>query len=115
MQTEKIFNKIITGDDTWCFAYGPETKRQTSAWIGKTSPRSKKLKFRRSRVKIMLIIFFDSQSAVHKEFVQEGKTVNVEFYEGKSISKLQILIEKKRMGRMTYKQHLFFNVISKQI
>jgi len=36
-------------------------------------------------------------------------------YEGKSISKLQIVIEKKRMWIMTYKQHLFFNLISKQI
>jgi len=36
-------------------------------------------------------------------------------YEGKSISKLQIVIEKRRMGIMTYKLHLFFNVISKQI
>jgi len=36
-------------------------------------------------------------------------------YDGKSISKLQIVIEKKRMGIMTYKQHLTFNVISKQI
>jgi len=29
-------------------------------------------------------------------------------YEGKSISKLQIVIEKKRMGITTYKQHLIF-------
>jgi len=36
-------------------------------------------------------------------------------YEGKSISKLQIVIEKRRMWIMTYKQNLFFNVISKQI
>jgi len=28
----------------------------------------------------MLIILFDYQGAVHKEFVPEGKTVNVEFY-----------------------------------
>jgi hypothetical protein len=40
---------------------------------------------------------------------------NKYIYEGKSISKLQIAIEKKRMGIMTYKQHLFFNVISVQI
>jgi hypothetical protein len=25
-----FFNKIIMGDETWCFAYGPETKRQSS-------------------------------------------------------------------------------------
>ena len=37
------------------------------------------------------------------------------FYEGDSISKLQIVIEKNRMEIMTYKQHLFFNIISIQI
>ena len=25
-----FFHKIITGDETWCFAYDPETKRQSS-------------------------------------------------------------------------------------
>ena len=30
----------------------------------------------------MLIIFFDSQSEVHKEFVPEGRKVNAEFYKG---------------------------------
>ena len=37
------------------------------------------------------------------------------FYEGNSISKLQIVIEKNRMEIMTYKQHLLFNIISIQI
>jgi len=36
-------------------------------------------------------------------------------YEGDSISKSQIVIEKNRMEIMTYKQHLFFNIISIQI
>jgi len=36
-------------------------------------------------------------------------------YEGDSISKLQMVIEKNRMEIMTYKQHLFFNIISIQI
>jgi hypothetical protein len=40
-----FFNKIITGDETWCFAYDSETKRQTSEWVCETSPRPKKLKF----------------------------------------------------------------------
>jgi len=58
MQTKIFFNKIITGDETWCFAYDPETKRQSSEWVGESSPRPKKLKFQRSRIKTMLIIFF---------------------------------------------------------
>jgi hypothetical protein len=35
--------------------------------------------------------------------------LSCEKYEGNSISKLQIVIEKNRMEIMTYKQHLFFN------
>jgi hypothetical protein len=76
---KNFFNKIMTGDETWCFAYDPETKRQSSEWVGETSPRLKKLKFQRSRIKTMLIIFFDSQGVVHKEFVPEGKIVNADF------------------------------------
>jgi histone-lysine N-methyltransferase SETMAR len=34
---DKIFlNKIITVDETWCFFYDPETKRQSSEWFGET-------------------------------------------------------------------------------
>jgi hypothetical protein len=75
-----FFNKIITGDETWCFAYDPETKRQSSKWVDEISSRPKKLKSQRSSIKTMLIIFFDSQGVVHKEFVPEGKIVNAEFY-----------------------------------
>jgi hypothetical protein len=73
MQTKKNFNKVITGDETWCFANDPKTKRQSSEWVGETFPRPKKLKFQ---------IIFVSQVVVHKEFVPEGKTVNAEFYKG---------------------------------
>jgi hypothetical protein len=79
---KKIFNNIIMGDETWYFAYDPETKRQSSEWESEASPWPKKLKFQRSHLKTMLIIFFNSQGAVHKEFVSERKTVNAEFYKG---------------------------------
>jgi len=38
-----FFKKIVTGDETWCFAYDPTTKRQSAAWVGETSPRPKNL------------------------------------------------------------------------
>jgi len=44
-EADNFFNKIITGDETWCFAYDPETKRQSSEWIVETFPRLKKLNF----------------------------------------------------------------------
>jgi hypothetical protein len=51
-------NKIITGGRDLVFAYDPETKRQSSEWVGETSPRPKDLKFQSSRNRITLIIFF---------------------------------------------------------
>jgi len=43
---DNIFlNKIIKGDETWRFSYDSEPKRQSSEWVGETSPRPKKLKF----------------------------------------------------------------------
>jgi len=67
-----FFNKIITGDETWCFAYDPKTKRQSSDWVGETFPWPKKL----------LTIFLDSRGVVRNEFVPEGKTANAEFHKG---------------------------------
>jgi len=60
---DNFFNKIITGDESWCFAYDPETKRQSSEWVSETSPRPKKLKFQKSRIKIIFIIFFSTLKA----------------------------------------------------
>jgi len=57
-------------------------------------PRPKKLKFQRSHANTMLIIFFNSQGVVHKEFVPEGKTVNAEFYKGV----MDRLLEAKSVG-----------------
>ena len=35
-QDERFWENIITGDETWCFAYDPATKRQSAEWVGQT-------------------------------------------------------------------------------
>ncbi len=37
-----ILDSIITGDESWCFAFDLETKCQSSKWCGPNSPSSKK-------------------------------------------------------------------------
>ena len=75
-----FLDKVITGDESWVFDYGPETKRQSSEWHTKSSPRPKKARMSRSKVKTMIIAYFDSRGIVHKEFVPPGLTVNHAFY-----------------------------------
>ena len=79
---KNFLDKVITGDESWCFAYDPETKRQSSERFGEHSSRPKKLRFQKSGEKMRLIVFFDRQGIVHNEFVQEGCTVNAEYYKG---------------------------------
>lgn len=75
-----FFDNVITGDETWCFEYDPETKRQSTEWHTKNSPRPKKAKMNKSRIKSMLICFFDRRGVVHREFVPPGQTMNATFY-----------------------------------
>jgi len=77
-----FFKKTVAGDEKWCFAYDPTTKCQSAAWVTETSPRPEKLRFQKSHVKTMLVILFEWQGVIHKEFVPEGKTINAVYYKG---------------------------------
>jgi histone-lysine N-methyltransferase SETMAR len=42
LRNAEKFDRVITGDDTWCFQYDPETKRQSMQGKTQNSPRPKK-------------------------------------------------------------------------
>ena len=91
----QFLKKIVTGDETWCFLYDPQTKRQSSEWKSLNSPRSKKFKLDRSKGKVMLEVFFDYRGIVHFEFIPEGRTVNKELYVN-VLKRLRNAIRRKR-------------------
>ncbi|UYV69540.1 hypothetical protein LAZ67_6003928 [Cordylochernes scorpioides] len=74
--------KIITGDETWVYQYDPETKRQSSQWIERGEPKPKKARFTKSKVKTLLVTFFDINGLVHHEFIPFGRKINQEVYLG---------------------------------
>jgi len=75
-----FIKSIVTGDETWCFQYDPETKRQSAEWKCRNSPQAKKTRRVPSIIKTMLITFFDSKGITHKEFLQSGQTITGEYY-----------------------------------
>jgi len=76
----KFFSCVITGDESWILEYDLETKHQSREWHTANSPRPKKSKMSKSKIKSMLICFFDSQGIVQKEFVPPGQIVNQTSY-----------------------------------
>lgn len=73
-------NCIITGDETWIYAYDPKTTDQSSEYRAKSEPKPKKSRQSRSKIKVMLTVFFDYHGVVHSEFLPPGQAVNNEYY-----------------------------------
>jgi len=55
---ENFLKNIITGDETWIYWYDVKTKMQLSQWMGKRSSRPKIAWMSRSKIKVMLVVFF---------------------------------------------------------
>jgi len=90
-----FLTKIVTGDESWVFAYDPEPKEHSTEWHTSSSPRPKKSRIVKSKEKVMLIAFFDIDGVVHHEFVPPGQTVNSHFY----VQVLQMLRDAVRRKR----------------
>jgi len=60
-QDPTFLTKIVTGDESWVFAYDPETKMHSAEWHTSSSPRPKKSRLVKSKEKVMLTAFFDVQ------------------------------------------------------
>jgi len=71
---DNILGHVIIGDETWVYQYDPEMKRQSAQWKTANSPRPKKFRQSKSRVKTMLLTFFHVRGIVHYEFVPTGQS-----------------------------------------
>jgi len=53
----EFFSRVITDDESWILDYDPETKRQSREWHTANSPRHKKARMSKSKIKSMIICF----------------------------------------------------------
>ena len=91
----EFLSKIITGDESWVYGYDMETKVQSSQWTSKTSPRPKKARQVRPKIKVLLTVFFDASGVVHHEYLPEGSTLNQTYYI-EVLKRLRDAIRRKR-------------------
>jgi len=91
----QFLTNIVTGDESWVYGYDSETKEQSSQWKGPTSQRPKKGRQVRSKTKVMLLAFFDSEGIVNHEYAPDGQTINKEFYV-EVLRSLRELVRRKR-------------------
>jgi hypothetical protein len=75
-----FLNSVITCDESWLFQYDPETKRQSVQWKTTYSPRPKKARKSKSKIKTMLVVFFDIQGIIMTQYVPPSQTVNWTYY-----------------------------------
>ena len=92
---DDTLGRVITGGETWVYQYDPETKRQSRQWKTVNSLRPKKFRQSKSRVKTMLLTFFDIRGIVHYEFVLTGQTVN-QVYNLEVLERLREKVRRKR-------------------
>jgi hypothetical protein len=67
-----VLENVSTCDEMWIFHYNPETKRQLMHWETPTLLRMKKARMSKSKVKAMMIVFFDIRGVIMIEWIPEG-------------------------------------------
>ncbi|XP_054286123.1 histone-lysine N-methyltransferase SETMAR-like [Macrosteles quadrilineatus] len=67
-----LFNRIVTGDETWVHICTPESKRQSMVWKRKDEPTPKKAKVVESAGKVMATVFWDSKGALLIDYLPRG-------------------------------------------
>ena len=75
-----FMKRIVTGDETWVYEFDTQTSQQASEWRLPTEPKPKRARQTRSKLKVMLTVFFDYRGVVHSEFLPEGQMVNKDYY-----------------------------------
>ena len=79
----------------WVYGYDVETRMQSSQWMGKGSRPKNKARMIRSKIKVILFVFFYWKGIVHHEFVPRGHMINRQFYQ-EVLARLRDAVRKKR-------------------
>ena len=78
-RSKSVYN-IVTGDETWIYAYEPESKQQSTVWVFHDEPNPTKVVRSRSTSKKMIACFFGCTGHVATIPLEDRRSVNAEWY-----------------------------------
>ena len=78
--SEKAFDNLITGDETWVYYFEPKRKCSNRIWATKNARHPIIAKRTRTVKKILYFIAFDNKGPVMRIPVPKGRTVTAKFY-----------------------------------
>ena len=90
-------------DETWIHHYTPESKRSSAEWtaIGEKHPKRPKTQIWAG--KVMASVFWDTHGVLFIDYLEKGKTINIERYIGQlmclknEIGEKRLQIKKKKV------------------
>jgi len=80
----EFFSSVITGDESWILEHDPETKHQSREWHTANSPRPKKARMSKSKIKSMLICFLTVRGLTTRNLCHQDK-LSIKLFIGKSL------------------------------
>ena len=90
-----LLSRVITMDESWVYGYDPETLRVSTQWAHKDERRPQVAKRSKSKIKAMLLIFFDEEGVVFEDWLPSGRTVTASYHIS-VLHKLKACLKEKR-------------------
>lgn len=100
LEGDDIWDRIVTGDETWVHHTTPETKQQSMVWQKKGAPPPKKAKVVLSAGKVMATVFWDRKGVLLVDYLPRGQTINADRY-CEVLKDLRRAIQNKRRGMLS--------------
>ena len=98
--SENLFDRFVTMDETWVHHFDPETKQQSMEWREKGSTPPQKFRVQASAGKVMASVFWDCRGILLIDYLPHKQTITGVYY-AELISKLREAIKAKRRIMLT--------------
>lgn len=92
----RFLNRIITADETWVYGWEPQLKKATAEWLSSGEKRPQQVRKSQFQLKVLHVVFMDSQGILLDYPVAQGRTLTGELYAEIVRDKLRPAIRRKR-------------------